>query len=62
MEWLVDTGCNLTLLSESAYHEIPIAKRPILEPYLYPISLANGAPLRVIGRAYFELEVGGRMV
>ena len=62
VDWLVDTGCNLTLLSDKAYHRIPVAKRPLLKPYHFSLSLANGEPLKAIGKANFQLEMGGRTV
>ena len=62
VEWLIDTGCNLTLLSETAYHRIPVARRPILKPYYYSLSAANGDPLKALGKANFQMEIGGRIV
>ena len=62
IEWLVDTGCNLTLLSYDAYHRIPLVKRPILQPYRSSLNLADGAPLKVLGKAEFQIDMGGRMV
>ena len=62
VEWLVDTGCNPTLLSYDAYHRIPLVKRPILQPYLSTLSLADGTPLKVSGKAEFQIEMGGKLV
>ena len=62
IEWLVDTGCNLTLLSYEAYHRIPLAKRPLLQPYYNSLSLADRTPLKVLGEAEFQIELGGKLV
>ena len=58
-EWLLDTGCNVTLLSEETYYCIPKADRPQLRPHNSTLRVADGSPLTVLGDATFPLTVGG---
>ena len=57
-EWLVDTGCNITLISEEIYHLIPKLDRPQLEPHNSTLRMADGSPLAVLGDATLPLTVG----
>jgi len=59
LEWLVDTGCDFTILSGEAYYRIPTDKRPMLAPYHSHLGQADGAPMKVYGKADFQLDVGG---
>ena len=58
-EWLLDTGCNVTLLSEEMYHRIPKPDRPQLKHHASSLRVADGSPLTVLGEATFPLTVGG---
>ena len=58
-EWLLDTGCNVTLLPEEMYHQIPKLNRPQLRPHSSTLRVADGSPLTVLGEATFPLAVGG---
>ena len=60
--WLVDTGCNTTILSEASYFQIPAHRRPMLKPYESCLRMADGAPLTVLGQANFAMVIGGKRV
>jgi hypothetical protein len=62
VSWLVDTGCNTTILSETSYFQIPARRRPLLKPYESCLRMADGAPLTVLGQAEFDMVIGGRRV
>jgi len=62
MEWLIDTGSNVTIISEKVFCTIPTADRPVLKPFGETLSTADGSPLGVLGEATFPIHVGGLQV
>ena len=58
LDWLVDTGCNVTLLSTGAYYRIPEHQRPRLTPYSRVLTQAGGTPLYALGTVEMTVVVG----
>ena len=58
LDWLIDTGCSVTLLSTRVYYDIPASKRPKLSPYNSLLTQAGGTPLSVLGTAPMTVKVG----
>ena len=58
MDWLIDTGCSVTLLSTKVYYDIPAHERPKLSPYDRLLTQASGAPLQVLGTAPMTVKIG----
>jgi transposase InsO family protein len=58
LDWLVDTGCSISIVSEKVYNEIPMVKRPTLEEQEMDLQAANGDNLRVLGKTQMRFKVG----
>ena len=58
VDWLVDTGCNETLLSTGTYYQIPEHQRPKLMPYYRILTQAGGEPLPALGTAEITVTIG----
>ena len=58
MEWLVDTGCDVALLSSKVYYEIPSHLKPKLSQSDIELVQADGTPLETLGRAPMTFCVG----
>ena len=62
IDWLVDTGCSVTLIASSVYNSIPYHERPKLDTYTRVLTQAGGTPLRVLGKADMTLKIGKQKV
>lgn len=60
IEWLVDTGSTLSLISEEVYNSIPEAERPELEENDVEMRTASGSLLPDLGRALLYVKVEKR--
>ena len=60
LEWLLDTGCGLSLISEDVYRKIPEHKRPELEENDVPMKTADGSRLLDLGKADLKVKVDER--
>ena len=60
LDWLIDTGCSVTLLSTEVYYSIPASKRPKLSPYNRLLTQAGGTPLDVLGAAQMTVKIGNQ--
>jgi len=58
VEFLVDSGANISLISSEVYKSIPIKLRPSLRRWPSDTSTADGTPLTVHGFAEFPITVG----
>ena len=58
LDWLIDTGCSVTLISTGVYYDIPDHERPKLSPYEIELTQAGGTPLQVSGMAQMTVKVG----
>ena len=58
MEWLVDTGCNVTFLSADVFNRVPVHKRPRLFKSEQQLGQADGTPLDVVGEINVTLMIG----
>ena len=58
MEWLIDTGCNVAIMSQKVYARIPIQEWQKLSPCEIILTQANGESLNVAGQdaMTFRLE------
>ena len=62
LDWLVDTGCSITILSDKVYSQIPVEDRPELSPHAKELVSADGTPLNILGEGLFNITVGQRTV
>ena len=62
LDWLVDTGCSVTLLSMRSYKNIPGHQRPKLNPFNSKLTQAGGTPLQVLGTADMSIKVGRQKI
>ena len=58
LDWLIDTGCSVTLMSTKVYYDIPASMRPKLSPYDRLLTQASGTPLQVLGTAPMTIKIG----
>ena len=58
MDWLIDTGCSVTILSADTYYRIPVHKRPKLYKSVQRLGQADGTPLEVIGEIDVAFNIG----
>ena len=58
IEWLIDTGCSVTILSADVFFRIPIEKRPKLMRSEQLLSQADGTPLEVVGEVELTFQIG----
>ena len=58
LEWLIDTGCSVTLMSTKVYQGISANQRPKLRSYTGLLSQASGTPMKVLGTAQMTIRVG----
>ena len=58
VEWLIDTGCDPTIVSRKVFSQIPIQKRPTLEPCSTELVQADGTPLQIDGVATMAIKFG----
>ena len=57
IEWLIDTGCGLSLISEEVYRRIPEQDRPVLEENEIPMKTADGSRLPDLGKTHLRVRV-----
>ena len=60
VEWLIDTGCGLSLISEEVYKRIPEGNRPVLEENEIPMKTADGSWLPDLGKTHISVRVDKR--
>ena len=57
VDFLVDTGANITIVKSSVWERIPQFKRPMLEDMEVKMILVNGGCAPFVGRGVFTLRV-----
>ena len=57
LEWLLDTGCTLSLISTAVYKRIPEAVRPKLEVNNVDMATADGSHLSDLGKVHLRVKV-----
>ena len=57
VDFLVDTGANITIVKSSVWERIPQFERPMLEDVEVKMILANGGSAPFVGRGVFTLRV-----
>ena len=62
MDWLVDTGCTVTLVSSKVFYQIPADDRPDLEPPSNALISADGSPIQSIGESLFNITIGTKTI
>ena len=62
VNFLVDTGADVTIISPRAYRSIPETTRPELRPTSLTLKLADGSPFPFMGRGVFEVRLGTKTV
>ena len=58
VNFLIDTGANITIIKPEVLESIPSSERPTLEAVKVNMVLANGGSAPFIGSADFKLQVG----
>ena len=58
VDWLVDTGCDPTIISKRIYREIPPWERPQLRAQNVELIQADGTPLPIEGVATMTVKLG----
>ena len=58
LEWLLDTGCTLSLISIDVWRRISPEKRPALQRNPVSMTTADGSSLPDIGKVYLTVKVG----
>ena len=54
LEWLLDTGCSLSLISTAVYKRIPEVERPKLEVNDVDMATADGSRLSDLGKVHLK--------
>ena len=60
IEWLLDTGCSLSIISTETYERIPMSMRPSLEENPIPMKTADGSRLPDRGVVHLRVRVDRR--
>ena len=60
IEWLLDTGCSLSIISTEVYERISESLRPDLEENLIPMKTADGSRLPDMGKVHLKVRVDKR--
>ena len=61
VDWLVDTGCSVTILSEKSFCSLSIDDRPELQAPSNHLVSADGSPFQVLGEANFNIQIGSHI-
>ena len=59
VEFLVDSGSDVTLVDSRFYDSIPAYARPHLDPRGCCLPTASGSPMAPVGEAHLKLGFGG---
>ena len=62
VEWLIDTGCTITIVSSRTFHHMKPDERPQLEPCPKRLLSADDSPIPVLGMATMNITVGTKLV
>ena len=62
VDWIVDTGCTVTLVSRSVFDKLHPDDRPELFLHSRELVSADGSPLKTLGEAQFNISVGSKTV
>jgi len=60
VEWLIDTGCSLSIISINVYQRISEALKPELMENEIPMKTADGSELPDLGKVTLKVKVGKR--
>ena len=58
IDWLVDTGCSVTLILTGVYYDFPKQQRPKLSNYDRVLTQASGTLMQVLGKVSMTVKVG----
>ena len=56
VEWLLDSGCTLSLISVDVYRRFPASMRPELEENEVEMRMADGSLLLEYGRVHLRVK------
>ena len=62
LNWFVDTGCSITILSKKIFDLIPNSQRPTLTSFDTPLKSANDRLIESFGQAEFSIHLGDQQV
>ena len=62
MDWLVDTGCTVTLVSSQVFNQLPVEDRPDLAPSSNELVSADGSSINSYGDALFNITIGHKTI
>ena len=60
MEWFIDSGCTLSLISLEVYRRILVDKRPVLEVNDFEMRTADGSLLPDHGKVQLNVTIEKR--
>ena len=58
IDWLVNTGCNVTILSGDLLNSLAVQERPKLKWTQQEFNQADSIPLEVLGKAEMPFRIG----
>jgi predicted aspartyl protease len=58
VNWFVDTGCSITILSHRAWERIPREKRPKLFPFENSLKSADDSDIKSYGETWLDISIG----
>ena len=61
VDWLVDTGCTITILSERRFSALKDEERPVLSTYEKELKSVDDENLKVLGQIECNIEIGNRL-
>ena len=62
VEWLIDTGCTITIVSSRSYHLMQADERPQLKACTKQLLSADDSPITILGQAMMNIIVGKKLV
>ena len=54
VDWLVDSGCTITILSTKRFSALSEDEKPTLEPYMKELKSVDEKPIHVLGQTKIE--------
>ena len=62
LQWFLDTGCSITIISKNVFDKIPDGHRPTLTTFDVPLKSANDQTITSFGQTEILLHLGDQQV
>ena len=62
INWLIDTGCTVTIISTKVFEKIHPDERPELQPYEKNLLSADDSLIKVQGQTKFNIQLGEKLI